>query len=178
MLMRKKYTDSQKSANIKRYIILSSVVFVVVCLCLWFFVIKDNYPIGAEKNNPTQQAADTQDKNDFINNPGAGTPDPDNVLSNGNTDESKVIVATMIEGDSVTVSTKLYGYSDGSCLVEITNGTKQHSETAPIIFQPEYSTCAGFSVKSSKLGAGNWSIKLTAMSKGQSVVKTVTLVVL
>lgn len=176
--MRKKYIDSQKPANTKRYIILSCVVlFVVASLCLWFFVIKDNYPIGAEKNNPTQQAADTQDKEDFINDPEAGTPDPDSALSNGNTDESKVIISAINEGDSVTVSTKLYGYSDGSCLVEITNGTRQHSETAPIIFQPEYSTCAGFSIESSKLGAGTWSIKLTAISKGRSVVKTITLVV-
>lgn len=136
--------------------------------CFWFFVINGGFSTGVEKNKPEQQASDTKDKQEFIEGT-AEEPTGENPLSSGNTDESKVAVTTAVNDEYVVVSTKLYEYSDGMCTLKVTNGSKQDTQSAPIIFQAEYSTCAGFSVKRDDLGSGVWAIELTATSKGVSV---------
>jgi hypothetical protein len=74
---------------------------------------------------------------------------------------------------SVTVFTKLYGYSAGTCRLEVTNGQATQTQTAEIIYQSQFSTCAGFSVPSDKLGAGTWDIKLTATSEESVKTKSI-----
>lgn len=75
---------------------------------------------------------------------------------------------------TVTVFTKLYGYSTGICKLDVTNGTKSTSQTAEAMYQPEYATCAGFSVPISSLGSGSWLIKLSVTNDGVTKDKTIT----
>ncbi len=78
-------------------------------------------------------------------------------------------------GSDVVISTKLIGYAAGTCDVSISNSTKTYQNTADILYQPEYSTCAGFTVPYSQLGSGNWKITLTVTPDGgSSVVKIIT----
>jgi hypothetical protein len=70
--------------------------------------------------------------------------------------------------DSVTVISKLYNVSDGKCTLTINNGPNTYTDTADIIYQPEYSTCAGFSIPISKLGIGLWSVNVSYMSAGHT----------
>lgn len=81
------------------------------------------------------------------------------------------VQAERTSSDSVTVITKLKGYSDGTCTLIVTNGTKSFSQSAAVMFQPDYSTCAGFSIPVSELGTGHWSIKITVTSGGVSLSK-------
>ncbi len=76
--------------------------------------------------------------------------------------------------NKVTVFTKLYGYSSGSCNLTVTNGGASNSQTATIIYQPEHAACAGFSVPISELGAGTWNITLKVDSNGASTTKIIT----
>lgn len=79
------------------------------------------------------------------------------------------------EADStVTVFTKLYKIGSGTCALNVTNGSKQSSQTASVVYQPEYSTCAGFSVPIASLGVGNWSITLNVSASGQNYTKNIT----
>ena len=154
--------------------LIGAAIVLIAGFCFWFFVVNNGFSSGAEKNDPAQQAVDTKDKQEFIEN-SKNEPSTDSPLNTGNVDESKVVVTATEADGTIIVSTKLYDYSDGTCSLKATNGEKQNVQSAPIIFQPEYSTCAGFSIDQDELGAGNWAIELTSTSKGQSVTKKVSL---
>ncbi len=84
------------------------------------------------------------------------------------------LTAKQESNNTVTVFTKLPGYSDGSCQLTTTNGASTNSQTANVIYQPEYSSCAGFSVPISALGKGTWTIKLSVTSNGTTESKTIS----
>lgn len=91
------------------------------------------------------------------------------------TNSQKSIIMTTEQNDNgtLTVFTKLYGYSDGVCTLTIYNGHSS-SQTANVIFQPEYSTCAGFSVNIAEIGPGPWTMSLSVNSGGQSTTKQIS----
>lgn len=89
--------------------------------------------------------------------------------------ENKVEVYAQQESNAtVTVFTKLYGYTSGNCTLKITNGTRSTTKQAEIIFQAEYSSCAGFSIPISELGNGVWNITLSGTANQGSFNKTIT----
>ncbi len=115
----------------------------------------------APTSGPTKQQkedaakADSDAKKDFIE-----TKDP-TPTPTANTDSSITLSASQ-EGQSVVVLTQLKGYPSGSCELLVQNGSASFSQTADIIYQPEFSSCAGFTVPVSKLGVGQWKLTLTA----------------
>lgn len=123
-------------------------------------------PSATEKAE--QDRAAQQDKKDFIEG-------PDPVAKPTSTDSSATIElsAKQESNGSVTVLTKLYSAPDGSCTLAISNGAKTHTQTVDVIYQPDFSSCAGFSVARDQLGAGEWTIKLTVAS-GATSEKTIT----
>lgn len=101
-------------------------------------------------------------------NPGAPVPPP-------TSPDSIELTANKADPSTVTVFTKLKNYADGTCTLTATNGTKVYTAVAPIIYQPEYSMCAGFDIPHAELGPGNWTIKLEATPIGSNAVtKTIT----
>lgn len=135
----------------------------------------DFIKIPLEKDSPAaqeaeQKKADDARKQDFIEK----TPNPTPTIPPQNTDAITLTAAQ--ESSSVTVLTKLAGFSGGTCDLSITNGGKTFSSTADVIYQPEFSSCAGFSIPVAELGAGQWSITLKATPTGGSVLaKTISL---
>jgi hypothetical protein len=89
-----------------------------------------------------------------------------NLPTTGEQDNTIELTAQQEANNTVTVFTKLPGYSDGTCQLQATNGTKAYTKDAPIVFQREASTCAGFSVPIESLGKGLWSINLSVTSRG------------
>jgi hypothetical protein len=75
---------------------------------------------------------------------------------------------------TVTVFTKLFGYTAGSCNLKITNGSKSSSQQAEVVYQPQYSSCAGFSVPIADLSNGDWNIVLSVTSGGQTTDKSLS----
>lgn len=75
---------------------------------------------------------------------------------------------------SVTVLSKLEGYSDGVCNLKVSNSGKSYEQEAAVLYQRDYSTCAGFTVPVSKLGTGTWTIALTVTSGGVVSNKAIT----
>lgn len=77
---------------------------------------------------------------------------------------------------SVTVLTKMQNVAGGTCKLTVSNGDKITSQTAQVIYQPEFSSCAGFSVPISAVGAGAWSINVEVTpTSGSAMQKTITL---
>lgn len=83
------------------------------------------------------------------------------------TAQPKITMSTQQESDgTVTIFTKLYGISGGTCYLSVVNGSQNTSQTAQVIYAPEYSSCAGFSVNKSSLGSGTWHISLRVDQNG------------
>lgn len=76
---------------------------------------------------------------------------------------------------NITISTKLFAISSGSCALTVVNGAKTASQTAQVIYQPQFSTCAGFSVARDNLGTGTWNITLKVTSNVGTETKSTTI---
>lgn len=81
-------------------------------------------------------------------------------------DSDKIVINASQDNDQVIVVTKLYGYSDGDCMLTINNNSHSKTISAPIMFNREYSTCNGFALPISTLGTGTWNVVLKVTSGG------------
>ena len=87
-------------------------------------------------------------------------------------DPNDISMSAAISGTNVIISTQLASIPDGECSLTITQSTNTHRETVQIMFQPEFSSCAGFSVPKNKLGTGTWKIDLNVTSPRGTFDKT------
>lgn len=90
-------------------------------------------------------------------------------------DSSAITITAEQDGSTVSILTKLKDFSGGSCELSISNGAKTHTTSAEVIYQPEFSSCAGFAIPVSQLGSGQWTIVLNATPTGGSkLTKTIS----
>lgn len=165
----------------KRALLLGLIIFVLLAVgagaAYWFktsndHTASDNGPTPAEqremeKVNNDQKKAFAEETKD-VDNPGVVVPTPE-------TPDTIELNASKSNPTTVTILTKLKNYAGGECSLTITNGSKTHAATAQILYQPEYSSCAGFSVPIAELGTGTWTIKLVATpTGGNSITKLIT----
>lgn len=75
---------------------------------------------------------------------------------------------------SVSIITKLGHTASGTCVLEAVNNTnnKSNKQNAQVIYQPEFSSCAGFTIPKESLGSGVWNIKISIKSEGKTLYKT------
>lgn len=83
-------------------------------------------------------------------------------------DSDAITLTAEQQGSTVSILTKLRDFSGGLCELSISNAGKTYTATAEVIYQPEFSSCAGFAIPVSKLGAGQWTIVLSATPTGGS----------
>lgn len=100
----------------------------------------------------------------------------DSEATSGHLSSSKAIElsAKQEANNTVTVFTKLLGYSDGTCKLTVTNGAQTTTQEASVIFQREASLCAGFSVPVDTIGKGRWTLALAVTSNGSTETQTMT----
>lgn len=85
-------------------------------------------------------------------------------------------LSTKQDTANVTVLTQMSGVTAGECILEVRNGGMTTSQKAQVIYQPEFSSCAGFSVPKSTVGAGQWQITVTVTtSSGQTLSQNTSL---
>ena len=84
-----------------------------------------------------------------------------------------ISLSAQSDGPIVTIVAKLTSVSSGTCSLIITNRDKTHTDTATVIYQPEYSSCAGFTVKKELLGSGTWLVKLSVKTQASTIEKTI-----
>lgn len=128
----------------------------------------------SESQKEEQSKFDANNKQKFIENGTAAETVPS---PNKTSEKSIKLSAQQEQNNTTTVLTQLTGYPDGECKLEVSNGSKSYNKTVEVIYQTEYSTCAGFSVPVEVLGAGTWIIKLTATSNRISETEETILVV-
>lgn len=174
---------SQRSSVHKTVVIIATVVVVGISALTILEKTKTTdlikKPESAEQKKLKEQAESQQKtesaaKEAFLDSSVSTTPTDDQEDS---ADQSNVTLSAEQEGDSITILTKISGISDGNCSLQISNGAATKTENAQIIYQPEYSSCAGFSVNKSDLGAGTWQISITATPEttGEVATKSISL---
>lgn len=178
----------------KQKIIVLSVLGTLFVLSVSLFALEKLNVIHVFSKNTSQLSAEEQKiaatQKAAVNNAArtqkttsSGTDASDTGSQDGNPEEAPKIppsasnitlTASKTSGTTVTVYTQLKDYSDGACTLTITNGSATNTQTAQVMFQPQYAICAGFSVPIDKLGTGLWSIKLSVLSGGTTVDKTIS----
>jgi hypothetical protein len=133
-------------------------------------------PTQSQANGPTpeqqkqQSQTYAQQKQQTIENPPqTTTPTPETV-------STTAISLTTQPGTkgSLTVFTNLGAIGNGTCTLTIANGSTTKTYTAQVVYQPQYSICAGYSIPVSDLGAGTWHLHLAVTSNGGTASKDTT----
>lgn len=181
---------SHKKSRIAKALLVLAILALIVVLLL--FVLEKTkttdlikMPVPNSQSGPTEQQAEQQQKAEisakeqFIDTTDAtGKPLPPDATAPRTQPTTLVELTAKQEGSSVTILTKMQNISDGSCRLTLTNGAKSTSQTAQVIYQPEFASCAGFSVPVSTLGLGSWDISLMVTpSTGTEVTKSISVVV-
>lgn len=164
----------KKTSKPYRPVILVALAILTIGLVSWL-VYQNRKPVSnQDQSGPTaeqlKQEAEfnSQKKQDLIEG-NSSTP------SAPTTTDSVTLSAQKESNGTVTIFTKIYGVGRGTCNLQVTNSSQQTSQTAEVIYQPEYSSCAGFSVPISELGSGNWTIKVTAVAPDKTVSNSISL---
>lgn len=141
---------------------------------------KSTAPSGPTEAQQKQQTkTDAQAKQNYLDSVAKSDASSDektpSSVSQASASTSMAVTASQ-SGNSVTVLTKLQGISSGTCEMVATNGSASTTQSAQIIYQPEFSSCAGFSLQVGKIGAGKWNVSVTAITEsGASLTKTASL---
>jgi len=147
----------------------------VALLCAGaYFTFKYFQGTSGDASKPSKNSQETKDslnsKQNLIEN-----PDSQDAPSTPQADASSVTITSSQTSTDVTIFTKLSNIASGSCTIQITNGSKTYTNTVPIIYQSEFSSCAGFTVsKTSANGPGTWSVTLKITNDQINITKTTT----
>lgn len=167
----------------KKVIIISvSVLVLAVLITGAVFALNSKIFNADNGNKPTpeqieqQKQTEADAKKDFAE----STKDQELPGTDPETPSSSDLIELSATQDAgvVNIATKLHNFSSGICTLSITNNTNSLSEEAQVLYQPEFSTCAGFSIVKSRLGSGNWDITIDATpSGGTKLTKNIKLLV-
>lgn len=156
------------------YLILTVVILVSYSAYAVFFAKPPTvtYEDGGKKKDllepsmATNSSAPSQDK--------VSKPEEPTSYSPPTSSDNLKLSAYVKDGNAV-VTTKLYGYSDGNCMVSLHKATQTVTRSAPVIYQSEYSSCAGFSIPVSELSSGQWTVTLDVQSGSTTTSKQIPL---
>lgn len=96
------------------------------------------------------------------------TPQPSKPPTNQDVD-----LAARTEGENVIITSKITTLQSGTCTLRITGGPTPFSQQAAIIYNPEFSTCAGFSINKQSISASTWTITLEVSNGSVQLEKTI-----
>jgi hypothetical protein len=169
-----------KQINSKKILILFSSLIVVALVMLTLEKLNITNFIHKKPATPSQTSGPTTEqkaaennanadaKKDFIEGDSSGSENGTTTPQSSSLDMS----AKQETNNTVTIFTKLYGVSSGTCTLTVTNNGPSQNYSADVIYAAEYSTCAGFSIPIKS--PGNWNIQLSVTSSGQTYTKSIT----
>ncbi len=145
-------------------------VMVVGILAYMYFSNSDTGVSQTESEKAAAKAdADTKKQLIEKEKPASDSSNNTNNPSPSNGEKITSLTAKQESNDTVTILTKLVSGTEGKCELAIKNGGQSANRSASIIYQPEFSTCAGFSLPISSVGYGQWSITLTASGSSKTI---------
>lgn len=161
--------------NKKNLILISFIAVLAICVFSFYWLSKDNnkagQPVIGELRD--QETADDNRKQTFIENNDENRND--NSSTTPNTANKVEVAAEKGQNNTVTIFSKIYEPSAIKCSLEITNGDKVYKKEATVIYQTDYSICAGYSVPVADLGIGKWIIKLYVSTPSNTLSATTQL---
>jgi flagellar basal body-associated protein FliL len=167
----------KKRKNFKLALLLATIVAVGVGACYFAFIAGnsdhsgDTVKTSGTKSPPTEaeKAAraneDAKQKEEYLDsdkNQGDTSPEQTNSSDNIKIDISR-------NGEDVVVKTNLGYIAEGTCTLTVSSG---FSQTVNIIYAPEYSFCAGFTVARKNLSSGKNTLKLEVRYGDTVLIKT------
>ena len=175
MKINNKKTNSSTSRSRVIPVFLAVIIIALLTLfCLEKMKITDFIKLPQDNTEIKQQEAakkyDEQKKQEFIEQKTIPSTSP----TEASVDSSSIEINASQSGSSVTILTKLSAISSGLCALSIANGEKSFTDTAQVIYQPEFSSCAGFSIATSQLGPGIWDITLNVTHDSDKTITKTT----
>jgi len=171
--MRTSKKNTKSRFNKKASAIIASILAILLvagATAYFFYYLPHKSTVYSGDGNQTQY---NNDKKASVNNAdGKGASSPDAYTPP--TTNSGIAITTDISNDKVIVHTSLSGYSDGTCTLKITNNGHTYTDTADVIYTPDSSLCAGFTVPISQLGNGSWQINLSVLPGGNTTSQQTT----
>lgn len=180
--MKAKYSQKRRQATNKKPLILVAVAILLLAGGLAFYLKSQNGSANAPAivNNPPEaekidlspptEAEKQQVQENKINDdkeraaaPGTTTPPSDK--------SAKISQASYDSaGRRLVVQTQLFGTGWQQCTLEVTQGTRKVTKTADTLYQPNFSTCMGFSVDAAEFATGGeWNVLIKASNKDGKV---------
>ncbi len=183
--MKNKKYPSVKSRN-RKFPLLPALALIVIAAVVLFYILanddsKANNQDEAAKQAQQEAMVNSDAKKEFVEQETSPPNQSDNPKAqpapapSAPASKNIELTARQEANSTVTVFTKLLNYSEGSCQLQVVNGTKTATQNAAIVYQREFSSCAGFSVPIDPLGKGTWTIRLTTNSAGTSDTKIIAL---
>ena len=168
--------NSKRTSNKLTYKWAAGLVLLALLLAGGYYAfIRDAKPSPTDTDTQALQQkkaladANAQAKKSAVESSKSATDQTSNSTGSTNTSNITSLTARQETNGTVTVFTKLNPSITGSCSLTTTNGSKSNAQKADVIYQSEFSSCAGFSVPISGLGAGTWNIQLTVGSSVKSI---------
>lgn len=164
----------QRKKN-KKIIPAAIIISVLLAGCISFYFIKRSQTTSTFPTSDHKSASeiknDLNTKSNLIKN-----PDSQSAPSTATQNASSIEITGSQNASDVTIFTKLHNISSGNCALKITNGMNSYGDTAAVIYQSEFSSCAGFTISKNKVGgAGTWNIEVTVTSSQVQTKNSTTL---
>jgi len=162
-----------QSKQNKKYVPIIAIVGIAILIIfiVIFFIFRHTNETTVTTPSKTQETQNDLDaKQNLIDNPNSQDA-PVNKESGGDS----ITITSSQATENVTIFTKLINVASGSCDLKITNGEKSYTSTVPVIYQSQFSSCAGFTVPKDKLSTGTWNVTLNVNNNEKTVTKTATI---
>lgn len=183
--------NQTKKRNIKKLLVLVIAVLLLAILTLTILEKKDFTHFFANDSSATrgpskeqeveQKKAETAQKSEYLDKVynQDGTKEKTNTETADATSSAAPSATLELnakqEDSSVTVLTKMQNVASGTCALTVNNGSNTVTQNAKIIYQPEFSSCAGFSIPIAGTGPGTWAIKILATTNNGSIEQATTI---
>ena len=159
------------SKNNKKTLIVVAILLVIAAMSFALYSLYKNNAFNTTTapgvDSQEQQKADDESKKEYLEQEGPGVSEE--VQKDTSATPAVVnITAEKNDNGSVTIFTNIKNLASGECNLSVSRGSEIFTDKAQLIYQSEYSTCAGFSVPITRLGNGTWSIKLNVTSDGKT----------
>lgn len=130
---------------------------------------KEQRAAEAQQNASDKQEFLDQNKNTDQNSGGSSTNNSPGSSPSNNTSPSSISLSANYKDDTLVVTTNLSTITSGTCNLILTNGSRVITKSAEVIYAPEHSTCAGFSISKQELSTGSWQIALNVHQNSKTI---------
>ena len=168
-----KYSRKKSKQKPNKLLLVVPFLLVVVLVGSWFVMSRreETASTDTSSDQPTTEETinyeppseeEKQETDENVDKTKTAEPEPKPVTTNNGS--VKVVKVWQTSGSDVVVQGSLSGSSWETCRVTFKKGDSTLAREAPVIYQPDYSTCEGFTIKGADFpSSGSWTVTLTGI---------------